>query len=308
MCAMNLLETIAPIFLIILIGYLIRRLRVLRDDFFSEANRFVYFFSLPVLIFTGIVKSGLQTFSFSLILVVVLPTVAVFFLACGMGRLMGLTRGQLGTFVQSTYHGNVSYIGLAVVFYMLGEEAFRQGSIMVGFLVLTTNLLSSIILSLATSRPDKQGPGPLASIAKNPVIISSLAGIAAAYVKLPIPVFVMKSMGILANIALPLALVTIGASLTPASMKQSWKLGLFSSGIKLLLLPALAVVLLRALKLPPREGLTGILLLATPVATLTYIMAEQLGGDGELASNAVTLSTILSLFSYMGWALFLGIA
>jgi predicted permease len=307
MCAMNLLETIAPIFLIILIGYLIRTLGVLRDDFFSEANRFVYFFSLPVLIFTGIVKSGLQTFSFSLILVVVLPTVAVFFLACGLARLMGLTRGQFGTFVQSTYHGNVSYIGLAVVFYMLGEEAFRQGSIMVGFLVLTTNLLSSIILSLATSRTDKHGPGPLASIAKNPVIISSLAGIIAAYVKLPIPELVMKSMGILANIALPLALVTIGASLTPASMKQSWKLGLFSSGIKLLLLPALAVVLLRALKLPAREGFAGILLLATPVATLTYIMAEQMGGDGELASNAVTLSTVLSLFTYMGWALVLRI-
>ena len=308
MCAMQLVETIAPIFLIILVGYLIRNLGVLKDDFFSEANRFVYFFSLPVLIFTGIVKSGLETFSISLILSVVLPTIAVFFLACGLGRLMGLRRGQLGTFVQSTYHGNVSYIGLAVVFYMLGEEAFRHGSIMVGFLVLTTNLLSSIILSMATSRPDKHGPGPLVSIARNPVIISSLAGILAAYVKLPIPVLVMKSMGILATIALPLALVTIGASLTPASMKQAWKLGVLVSGIKLLLLPALGVGLLRALALPAREGFTGVLLLATPVATLAYIMAEQMGGDGELASSAVTLSTILSLFSYMGWALFLGIA
>ncbi len=307
MCAMTLVETIAPIFLIILVGYLIKHLRFLKDDFFAEANRFVYYFSLPVLIFTGIVKSGLQAFSLSLILSVVVPTITVFPLAWGLGKVLGLKRGHLGTFVQSTYHGNVSYIGLAVVFYLLGEEAFRQGSIMVGFLVLTTNLLSSIILSFATSRQDRPGSGPLLSIARNPVIISCLVGIVAASVELRIPAVVMKSMGILANIALPLALVTIGASLTPASMRKSWRLGLFASTIKLLFLPAVAVGLLKAFDLPYREGLTGILLLATPVATLAYIMAEQLGGDGELASNAVTLSTILSLFTYMGWAVFLGI-
>ncbi len=305
---MHLGETIAAISLVILLGYLVKRFGFLKDDFFSEANRFVYFFSLPVLLFTGITKSGLQAFSFPLVLVVVLPTVAVFFLACAVGRLMGLRHGRFGTFVQATYHGNVSYIGLAVVLYVLGEEAFLQGSIMVGFLVLTTNVLSSIILSIAGSRPGRPGSGPLASIARNPVILSSLAGIVAAYAGLPLPGFVMKGMGILANIALPLALVTIGASLTLAGIRQSWKLGLIVSGVKLLFLPACGIALLRTLTVPAREGFTGLLLLATPVATLAYIMAEQLGGDGQLASSAITLSTVLSLFSYTAWGLLLGIA
>jgi malate permease and related proteins len=304
---MNLVETIAPIFLIILVGCVIKQGRLFKDDFFTEANRFVYFFSLPVLIFTSIVKSGLQAFSLALILSVVLPTVAVSFLGCGLGRLMGLRGGRFGTFAQATYHGNVSYIGLAVVFYMLGEDAFRQGSIMVGFLVLTTNLLSSVILSLAASTPGQHALRPLISIAKNPVIISSIAGICAAYAGLPIPAIVMKSMAVLANIALPLALVTIGASLTLASARKSWRLGLFASFIKLLVLPGLTILFLKAFKLPLKDASTSIVLLATPVATLAYIMAEQLGGDGELASNAVTLSTALSLFTYMAWAVFLGI-
>jgi malate permease and related proteins len=306
---MNLLETIAPIFLIILAGYVIRRSRLFKDDFFTEANRFVYFFSLPVLIFIGIVQSGLQAFSLPLILSVVVPTVAVFFLGCGLGRLMSLRGGRLGTFVQATFHGNVSYIGLAVVFYMLGENAFRQGSIMVGFLVLTTNLLSSLVLSMAASTPGQHALRPLLiSIAKNPVIISSVAGICAAYTELPIPVLIMKSMVVLANIALPLALVTIGASLSLAGAGKSWRLGLFASLIKLLVLPGLAILFLKTFRLPPNEASTSIILLATPVATLAYIMAEQLGGDGELASYAVTLSTVLSLFTYMGWAAVLGIA
>jgi len=305
---MSLFETIAPIFLIILVGYLVKTSGFLKDEFFVETNRFVYFFSLPVLIFTGIVKSGLQSFSTALILSVVVPTVTVCLFGCVLGRVIGLRKGRLGTFVQSSYHGNVSYIGLAVVFCMLGEEAFRQGSIIVGFLVLTTNVLSSIILSLANSKANTQhGPGVLRTIAKNPVIISSLAGIGAAYVSLPIPAVLLKSMGILANIALPLALVTIGASLTPASVRKSLKLGLLACGIKLMLLPALGIVFLNAFHVPLRTGVTGVLLLATPVATLAYIMAEELGGDGELASNGVTLSTVLSLFTYTGWAIVLEI-
>lgn len=305
---MGLFETIAPIFLIILAGYLIKTSRFLKDEFFVEANRFVYFFSLPVLIFTGIAKSGLQTFSPVPILSVIVPTVLICLFGCVLGRIIGLRKGRLGTFVQSSYHGNVSYIGLAVVFYMLGEEAFRQGSIIVGFLVLTTNVLSSIILSFANSKANPgRGPDVLRAITRNPVIMSSLAGIVAAYVSLPIPAVLLKSMGILANIALPLALVTIGASLTPASVRKSLKLGLLVSGIKLMLVPALGIAFLNMLQVPVKGAVAGILLLATPVATLAYIMAEELGGDSELASNAVTLSTTLSLFTYMGWAIILKI-
>lgn len=305
---MGLFETIAPIFLVILTGYLIKTSRSLKDEFFVEANRFVYFFSLPVLIFTGIARSGLQAFSPLLILSVVVPTVVICLFGCLLGRIIGLRKGRLGTFVQSSYHGNVSYVGLAVVFYMLGEEAFRQGSIIVGFLVLTTNVLSSVILSFANSKNSPQrGPGVLRTIARNPVIISSLAGIGAAYVSLPIPAVLLKGMAILANIALPLALVTIGASLTPASVRKSLKLGLLLSGIKLMLVPALGVLILNMFHVPVKSAVAGILLLATPVATLAYIMAEELGGDSELASNAVTLSTTLSLFTYMGWAVVLKI-
>jgi malate permease and related proteins len=307
MCAMVLLETIAPIFLIILLGCLIKQGRLFKDDFFTEANRFVYYVSLPLLIFIGIVKSGLGVLSPALILSVILPTVALFILGCCVGWLLGLRGGRFGTFVQSTYHGNVSYIGLAVVFYMLGENAFRQGSIMVGFLVLTTNLLSSTILSLASPAPDRPGIGPLASIAKNPVIIASVAGIAAACAGLSVPAIVMKSMTVLANIALPLALVTIGASLTLSGARKSWRLGLLLCCIKLLILPGVGILLLNMLGLPLREASTGIILLATPVATLAYIMAEQIGGDADLASSAITLSTVLSLFTYMGWAVVLHI-
>jgi predicted permease len=93
---MSLFETIAPIFPIILVGYLVKTSRFLKNEFFVEANRFVYFFSLPVLIFTGTVKSGLQAFSPALILSVVVPTVAVCLFGCALGGIIGLRKGRLG--------------------------------------------------------------------------------------------------------------------------------------------------------------------------------------------------------------------
>src|SRR5512136_2212348 len=143
---MAIIETIVPIFIMILSGYAIKRSGFLKDEFFSDANRFVYFCSLPFLIFTGIMKSNLSGLSFIAIASVVIPTLIVFFSGLGLGRLMGFSGGSLGTFVQATFHGNVSYVGLAVVFYMLGEKGLDQASLIIGFLIITTNGLSTIIL------------------------------------------------------------------------------------------------------------------------------------------------------------------
>ena len=305
---MAIIETIVPIFLMILAGYAIKRSGFLKDEFFSDANRFVYFCSLPFLIFTGIMKSNLSGLSFIAIASAVTPTLIVFFAGLGLGRLIGFSGGSLGTFVQATFHGNVSYVGLAVVFYMLGEKGLEQGSLLVGFLIITTNALSTIILSLTGRMPGSRHLWKaLLPLTRNPVIISSVVGIAALYVGLPVPKLLTRTMLVMANIALPLALITIGASLTTEGLKRTIRTASLAACFKLVVVPALAVLLFKGTGLPPTVWATSVFLLATPVATLTYIMAQELGGDTEIASSAVTLSTLISPLTYILWALVLGI-
>jgi predicted permease len=294
------IETIAPIFFIIIFGYIIQRKGFLESHFISEANRFIFLFPLPVLIFTGIVKSDIKDVAFSHIFSVILPTLIILCIALILGVIIGLKGGRLGTFVQTTFHGNVSYIGLAVLFYMLGEEGLKKGSILIGFLILVNNTCAIAVLSW-TSRQHKNMLKALVSIIKTPVIVATFLGILILYLNIPIPKVLLKGMGILANIALPMALIIIGASISIGTIKTSFKLSALISFLKLMVLPYLAVLYCKIYCISPNDALPGIILLATPTAATSYILAHELDGDTGLASGAVTLSTLLSPLTFVFW-------
>jgi len=303
---MAIVETIIPIFLIIIFGYLIKTRDFFQEQFFTEANRLIFFVSLPLLIFTGIVKSSIQDIALLNILSVILPTVVILCISLMLGIVLGLRRGKLGSFVQTTFHGNVSYIGLAVLFYMLGEEGLIKGSLLIGFLILVNNTLSIAVLSW-TSQRQRNIVRALLLIFKTPVVIATFLGMVILYLNIPIPRVLMKSMGILANIALPLALLLIGASISIENIKKSFRLSITVSLLKLMALPCLSVLFCRLYSISPGESFAGIILLATPVATTSYILACEMGGDADLASNAVTLSTLFSPVAFIFWTFILGI-
>jgi hypothetical protein len=298
---MAVIETIAPIFLIILLGYIIQRKGFFKGQFIAEMNKFVFLFPLPLLIFTGIVKSDIKDVSIMHIFSVILPTVAVMMFSLAAGFVLGLKNGTLGSFVQTTFHGNVTYIGLAVLFYMLGDEGLKKGSLLIGFLILLNNSLSIAILSW-TSHSHKNAAKALISIIKTPVIIATFAGIIFLYSKIPIPAVMFKGMTIMGNIALPMALIIIGASISIETLKRSFKLSAVVTFIKLLVLPGSVILYGKAFCSNPGDILPSIVLLATPTALTSFILAKELGGDPDLASGAVTLSTLVSPFTFALWA------
>jgi malate permease and related proteins len=298
---MAVLETIAPIFFIIIFGYIIRKKGFLQAQFIREANRFIFLFPLPLLIFTGIVKSNLGDVVVSHIMSVTLPSAAIFCIAFIVGMVGGLKGGTLGSFVQTTFHGNVSYIGLAILFYMLGEEGLKKGAILIGFLILLNNTLAVGVLHW-TSQTHGDATKALLSVVKTPVVVAAFAGILILYLNVPVPQVLLKGMATLANIALPMALIVIGASISTGNVRKSLKLSVLVSCMKLLVLPFLCFLFCRMYQIPMKDALPGIILLATPTATTSYILAHEIGGDTDLASNAVTLSTLLSPATFVFWA------
>lgn len=298
---MAVIETIAPIFLIIIFGYIIQRKGFFKDRFIAEMNRFVFLFPLPLLIFTGIVRSNIKDVSATHIFSVILPTLAIMLLSLLVGVIGGLKKGTLGSFVQTTFHGNVTYIGLAVLFYLLGDEGLKRGSILIGFLILVNNSLSIAILSW-TAHSHKNAAKALLSIIKTPVILATFAGIIVLYCKIPIPDIIFRSMTIVGNIALPMALLIIGASISIDTLKKSFKLSAIITFIKLIVLPGSAILYCKFFNIGPGDVLPSIVLLATPTALTSFILAKEIGGDTDLASGAVTLSTLVSPFTFTLWA------
>jgi len=301
---LHILETIVPVFLVILVGALVRRFGFLPAPVTVSLNRLVYYVAIPAMIFQALATASFSSqFRTEVLLGTLVPVGLLFGAAMVLGRLLSIPRVEMGTFVQSSFHGNLGYIGFAVAFYLLGEEGFTRASILAGFLMLLQNLLSVVGLQMFSERRGGGArPGAaLKTVCVNPVILSLLASVVFNLSGLPLPVIAVRTLKIVSGMALPLALLVIGASLSFGLVRTQLRYVVPSAGLKLGLLPAAGLLIFRLLGIPESGFLPGFILLAAPTATVSYVMAVEMGGSPDQASAAVSLSTLLSSATYVVW-------
>ena len=296
---MPLLETILPIFVVIGIGLVAGQRGYLPAAFLGPANRLVYHLAIPAMIFRAVATGDLQRqFNFP-VLAVTLGAVLAGYLAAGtVARRVSLSDPSRATFIQGAFHGNLGYIGLAVVYFFLGNPAMGQAGIMAGFISILQNLLAVVALSAGREVSLAQR---FHRVMGSPVIISSMLGIGFSAAGWRLPVMADRSLAIVAQMALPLALLLIGATLSPRQIRASLLPALGASAIKLVILPLLALGGWHLAALPPVDYLPGLILLASPTATVVYVMGREMGGDPELAGAVISLSTLLSGLTFLGW-------
>jgi predicted permease len=307
---MNIITTIIPIFVIIIIGWFARWRGFIPPEFINPANRLVYYIAIPAMIFHYISKASLKTqFDVTVLTLTLLPVLAVFAVAWSAGIINRVRRGQRGTFIQTAFHGNLGYIGLAVAYYFLGNEGFLRASIITGFIMILQNFLAVVALQLNSDNPSATGNrfDVALRILGNPVILSAMAGILFSLSGLRVPLVIDRSLDILSGFALPMALLVIGASLT-FELMQLRILRVLSSGLmKLILLPGLGFALYRLFGLASQDYLPGLILLASPTATIAYVMAKEMNGDTDFAVAAISTSTMFSAITFTVWLHIAGI-
>jgi len=301
---LHIINTIVPVFAVILLGLVIRTTGYLPPEITAPLNRLVYYIAIPAMIFKALAKASFSAhFDLRLLAGTLLPVAIVFAVSAGLAALLRVPRGRRGTLVQSCFHGNLGYIGFAVVFYLLGEAGFTSASILAGFLMLLQNFLSVLTLELFSPDPPRGGKAVfvLRKIVANPVIVSAMAGIAFSLSGLALPLIGERTLAILSGMALPLALLVIGASLSPLQIRSNLKYALTSGAVKLLVLPAVGLAFYWAAGLDVDRFLPGLILLASPTATITYVMAAEMKGSVALASAAISLNTLLSALTFVFW-------
>lgn len=304
---------ILPVFLVIFLGAGTKRLGFFPDVFVKAANRLVYYIAIPALLFTKLSRAPFhETFDMNLALISCLSIFVIWLFSLLLVRIRvfsPLMPASAGTFVQTTMHGNIGYIGLAVVFYALGNNGLGIASFLAPFIILSQNILSVLsfnICSGAKRHKFKSLINILSTIFLNPIIISALVGITFSFFGLKLPNFLNRFLEIVSSMALPMALLIIGASLSLSIMSKSltW---LFSSSIlKLLFLPCIGLVLLQITGVEPFSIEVAVTLLGVPTATVSVIMSGQMEGDVKFASSAVTLSTLLSAITLCFWSYLIG--
>jgi len=297
----DILNIVLPVFSVIALGYLLRRLGLIDNAFLLQTNRLVYYICLPLLLFFKIGSADFfANFNAPLVLGSAAGIAGGFLGSYGWAMLRRYPPAVRGAFSQGSFRGNLAYIGLAIVFNAYGEGGLTRAGILMGFLVPVLNFFAILALLLPHrgSAPGRGAGFWLKQILLNPLIIASFAGIAWSFLKLPLPVVFARSLSIATGMTLPLALIAIGGTFSLEKLRGDLVLAGFATGVKLLWMPLATAVLLVLLGVRGHDLAIGVLMAGTPAATATYIMAHQLKGDSELAASIVMLSTLLSAVTY----------
>ena len=301
---MTTVTTIIPIFIVIFFGWVARKKGLAPQVFLGPANQLVFHLAIPAMIFRAVAKTSLTSQFEPRALGVTLACVgAGYALAVVTASLAGIRRPRRGTFIQCSFHGNLGYIGLAVAFYFLGQVGLGRASIIAGFVMILQNFLAVVAL-----QGGSDGSGHslsfgqiLRRLAGNPVIVSALAGIFFSLTGASLPVVIDRTLGILGGLALPMALLLIGASLSFDLVRENMAGVLVACAIKLLVMPGIGLLAFGYLGIDPEHGLPALILLASPVATLAFVMAGEMNGDQDLAVAAISTSTLASALTLSLW-------
>jgi len=297
---MEALGTIVTLFLLIGLGWFAHYRGFIPPEFLGPANRLTYYFAIPALLFRSVSKASLKEEFQGGVLLATLASAAIVYIGVWIiCRRLKLSPERAGTVVQSSAHGNLGYIGLPFAFYFLGEPGLIKAGIIAGFLMILQNVMSvSVLYSFSAGQVEG---GKWGRLLTNPVILSSMAGIVFSGLGIGLPQVIARALDMLGGLAPPMALLLIGASISFGKIRRNLRPVLISASAKLLVLPAIGLVMYRGLGLPGVDFLPGLILLASPTATVAYIMAQEMGGDPELATETISASTLFSGVTYLLW-------
>lgn len=304
---MMVLNALFPVFVLILAGAGLHRMRFLDAAFFRSSDRFVYNVLFPVLLFWKIGGSPLVPASDLRYLVAVGGAVGtVFLLSLLYIKLARVDAFKAGSFNQSCYRFN-TYIGMAVVINLFGEKGIQLFGILIGLVIPVINVLSVTVLIWYSGKDENIADkvvATLKSLLVNPLIIGCLCGLLYAGFIGGFPTYVGNSLQLLASTTLPLALLSIGGSLTFHGVRENFGLALVGAALKLVALPLIGVVFLALLGVSGAAWQVSLLYFSLPTSTAIYVLSSQLHSDTDLASAAIVVSTCCA-FVTMSLAIFL---
>jgi hypothetical protein len=218
-----------------------------------------------------------------------------------------LAPSRRGVLAQGSFRSNMVFVGLPVIQNALGKEVLGPAAVLIGFTVMLYNLLAVLVLALPHGNGEDSSldlKKTARDVALNPLILSSAAGLLFSAFHLGLPEGVGRAMDMVGDIAAPLALVVVGASLDLGKLKVELGPSLLVSAIKLLIYPALIFAALRLLGLSGPDFEATVLLMSTPTAVVSHIMAKEMKGDERLSSSIVIGTTVFSLPTLTCWLAF----
>ena len=294
-------NAVLPMCLVMALGYGTRRLGWIRREEISAINKIAFRIFLPCLLYYNVYCSDLSgSFDPLLMAYAVGGVLLTFGLSLGYTLLTEKLPERRGVMIQGMFRSNYVIMGIPVATALLGADQLGTVSILIAVVVPLFNMLSVVVLEVFRG----QKPKPLhilGQIAKNPLVIGSVLGILTLAAGIRLPHILEQTIQNISAIASPLQLFLLGAFFQFSGLKTYRRELMTVSAAKLIVAPGLFLGLGALLGFRGVAFVSLFGVFASPTAVNSFTMAQQMGGDAELAGDIVVTTSAVSIPTMFLW-------
>lgn len=297
------LNSTIPIFLVIVLGFVLMKVKFFTEEFVYIADKYVFRVALPVLLFEQVATADIhQEFDLRFVIFCSVSTCLMFMGVWIGARIFLKDKSLVGAFAQASARGSAAILGIAFIENIYGGSG--MGPLMIVSAVPFYNIFSVIILTFSVNdRTSGRGAIKKAflNILKNPIIIAIFLGLPFSIIGIKIPTIPMKAIASVAQSATPVALLVVGASFNSGSALKKIGPACAATFIKLIGLPLIFMPVALALGFRNEALVAIIVMLGSPTTVTSFIMAKNMNNDADLSASVVVLSTLVSALTLTGW-------
>lgn len=309
-------NAIFPIFALVALGMLLKKIRFLDESYCRVADKLVFNVALPVNLFCSVSSSDLDRMfgreQMSLVLFCVCGISLFFVLLCIVTPLFIKDKAVCGSFIQGAYRSNYAIFALPLITNLFGVSGKETASALMPFVVILLNVYAVICFGFfhngeTETSLKKTLKRIVRSTVRNPLIIGNVAGVIYLILKKTLglsdlPAFLGNTLSNLSSLAVPLALISIGVSFRFSDLKGRAAAAVVAAALRIAVFPLAAVLSAVALGMRGVSLSAVLVVFGAPTAVASYVMSKEMGGDAPLSSQILLISTsfcLLTMFSFV---------
>ncbi len=292
---MNVVVALFPLIILIMMGYGFKRIEFLTDEFWRGAEKLNYMILFPILLFNSLAYikfevAALTKVLLALLIIIVLSSLMLWV----MKVIFNIPVARFGVYVQSQIRFN-TYIGLSITSLLFGTQGMQIFAMIIAFAIPLVNVISILSFTQAQQLKPQQ---IFISIIKNPLIGGCIVGIIFNLMQGSLFSGVEQVLKFLASMSLPLGLISVGAALQFAQLKQDYARLLMNTLGRLIVMPSVAYLICSLLGLSHFEKMILVVFFSLPTASAAYILTRYLKGDSQLMASVISLQTLGFAFTF----------
>lgn len=304
----HILSALAPVFLLIGLGFALKSLKLVPDAFWAPAERLTFYLFFPALLVANIAGAGsIGAEALPMAAALVIGVVIVAGTVSVLRPRLGLDGPGFTSVFQGSFRPN-TYVGIAAAYALFGEAGLALMAIAVVAVVPLVNLLAVFALVRHGAPPGQafRWRQAILPAATNPIILACLIGVGLNLGDVGLPRYLAPLLDILGRAALPVGLMAVGAGLDFAAAREHGRHVAMTTVIKLGVLPLATLILCKAFGVDGQAATISVMYASLPGSATSYVMARQMGGDSPLMAGIITATTIAAMAALPAWVLAVG--